>query len=106
MSRYFTERQIDSVGGDDTFCVEADSPEEAMEKFEAGEGVLVESGAEVMGYHPWDFGTLRCEDHEVPPGICPACGGCVELRVVGTNSDNTKTLRECQHCGFEFLEEK
>lgn len=100
MSRYFTDRQIDSVGGDDTFCVEADSPEEAMEKFEADEGVIVESGAEVMSYHPWDFDTLRCEDHEVPPGICPACGSCVEL------STDTKTLRECQHCGFEFLEEK
>ena len=100
MSRYFTERQIDSVGGDDTFCVEADSPEEAIEKFKAGEGVLVESGVEVMGYCPWDFDTLYCEDHEVPPGICPGCGSCVEL------STDTKTFRECQNCGFGFLEEK
>jgi len=56
--KFYADRDVAAAEGTQTYCVEAETEKEAIEKFEAGEGDLSSSDVEVMELGPWDWGTL------------------------------------------------
>lgn len=60
--KYRCTRDAISVGGDQEFEVEADSIEEAREKFARGEGEFVADNTEISCLSPYDLDSIWQED--------------------------------------------
>jgi hypothetical protein len=56
--KFYADRDVAAAEGTQTYWVEADTEEEAMEKFESGQGDLSSNDVEVLELGPWDWGTL------------------------------------------------
>ena len=62
MSRFRCPRDVAQAEGDQTFEVEAEDIEEAIQMFEKGEGVLVETDIEVMHLDDYDLSSVYLEE--------------------------------------------
>ncbi|MBT4091416.1 MAG: DUF1381 domain-containing protein [Deltaproteobacteria bacterium] len=60
--KYNVEREVTAARGWQTFQVEADSLEEAKEKFLNGEAVIVAEEIEVLSLSKWDFDEIYEEE--------------------------------------------